>query len=291
MMGVSHLVLLMILGTAPSMVRSFSVAPAPPLGARGMAVSRAPLGGANLRVQRLPPAVKDEAFGRTSSILRLSAVDTAFASSSPSPSPSSARIARILAASVLAFPLAAVASTGGGIGQKIAAFFRSGGLPDWATLMLISAMPVVELRGGVPVGLWMGLPIGTTLALCIAGNMIPIPLILLALRSKFVQKIAKPVLDRAAKKSESFGGADERALALTLFVGIPLPGTGAWTGAMIASLLRMPVGLAMGSIFAGVVSAGLIMTTLTLAGRTGALAACGVLAVFCLTTIANKNKK
>lgn len=126
------------------------------------------------------------------------------------------------------------------VGQKVAKFFRRGGLPDWATLMTISAMPVVELRGGVPVGIWMGMPIAKVFGLCIAGNMIPIPIILLALRSSFVQKLAKPVLDRAREKAAGFGDEKSQALALTLFVGIPLPGTGAWTGAMGAFLLGMP---------------------------------------------------
>lgn len=126
------------------------------------------------------------------------------------------------------------------VGQKVANFFRRGGLPDWATLMTISAMPVVELRGGVPVGIWMGMPIAKVFGLCVAGNMIPIPIILLALRSSFVQKLAKPVLDRAREKAAGFGDEKSQALALTLFVGIPLPGTGAWTGAMGAFLLGMP---------------------------------------------------
>lgn len=126
------------------------------------------------------------------------------------------------------------------VGQKVANFFRRGGLPDWATLMTISAMPVIELRGGVPVGIWMDMPIAKVFGLCVAGNMIPIPIILLALRSKFVQKLAKPVLDRAREKAAGFGDEKSQALALTLFVGIPLPGTGAWTGAMGAFLLGMP---------------------------------------------------
>lgn len=140
--------------------------------------------------------------------------------------------------------VAAAAEVGGKehlhIGQKIAELFRRSGLPDWATLMTISAMPVVELRGGVPVGIWMGLPIAQVFVLCVVGNMIPIPAILLALKSPLIQKIAKPVLSRARKKAEELGDAQSQSLALTLFVGIPLPGTGAWTGAMGASLLGMP---------------------------------------------------
>jgi uncharacterized membrane protein len=61
-------------------------------------------------------------------------------------------------------------------------------------------MPVVELRGGIPVALWMGLPIAHAFALCVAGNLLPIPLILLALKSETVQRLAKPVLDRARRK-------------------------------------------------------------------------------------------
>ncbi|CAB1105461.1 unnamed protein product [Ectocarpus sp. CCAP 1310/34] len=174
------------------------------------------------------------------------------------------------------------------VGQKVAKFFRRGGLPDWATLMTISAMPVVELRGGVPVGIWMGMPIAKVFGLCVAGNMIPIPIILLALRSSFVQKLAKPVLDRAREKAAGFGDEKSQALALTLFVGIPLPGTGAWTGAMGAFLLGMPfqkASKAMLSIFLGVVSAGVIMSCLTLAGKAGALVATAVLAVFCVTNM------
>lgn len=150
------------------------------------------------------------------------------------------------AAAIKTAASAGMASAGGSggehlhVGQKIASFFRRGGLPDWATLMAISAMPVVELRGGVPVGVWMGMPIAKVFGLCVAGNMVPIPIILLALRSAFVQKLAKPVLDRAREKAAGFGDEKSQSLALTLFVGIPLPGTGAWTGAMGAFLLGMP---------------------------------------------------
>eukprot|EP00752_Nemacystus_decipiens_P001929 g1858.t1 len=176
------------------------------------------------------------------------------------------------------------------LGQKVANFFRQGGLPDWATLMTISAMPVVELRGGVPVGIWMGMPIAKVFGLCVAGNMIPIPVILLALRSSFVQKLAKPVLDRARAKAAKFGDEKSQSLALTLFVGIPLPGTGAWTGAMGAFLLGMPFQKAMLSIFLGVLSAGMIMSCLTLAGKAGAFVATAVLAVFCVSSILGGGK-
>merc|ERR1711935_348015 len=99
------------------------------------------------------------------------------------------------------------------------------------------------------------------------------------LRNEKLKKLMKPILDRAEKKSASLGvGSIEKQWAsLAAFVGIPLPGTGAWPGAMGAFLLDMPTTLALTSIFAGVVSAGLIMSIITLAGKKGGLAAIGVL--------------
>ena len=69
------------------------------------------------------------------------------------------------------------------VGQKVANYFRTFGIPDVAILALISAMPVIELRGAVPVGLWMGLPITTVLPACVMGNMIPIIPLLFLLRN------------------------------------------------------------------------------------------------------------
>ena len=181
----------------------------------------------------------------------------------------------------LLVPAVALASGAGGehlhLGQKVALFFQKSGLPDWAVLALISATPAIELRGGVPVGNWMGLSPLATLVICVIGNMVPIAPTLLGLRSNFVKKLAAPLLARAEKKLAGLPTGQSRTLALALFVGVPAPGTGAWTGAIIAYLLDMPFGEAMGAIFAGVVLAGLIMTVLTLAGKTGALIALGAL--------------
>mmetsp|Transcript_6423 Transcript_6423/g.9628 ORF Transcript_6423/g.9628 Transcript_6423/m.9628 type:complete len:284 (-) Transcript_6423:24-875(-) len=193
----------------------------------------------------------------------------------------------IFLSSILIHPvkvLACISSAGQKlhVGQKIALYLQSSTrLPDWATIMLISSMPVVELRGGIPVGLWMNLPIQKVLFLCVAGNMLPVPLILLALKSNFVQNGLKGFLDRARKKSASFGDSEKQLTALLFFVGIPLPGTGAWTGAMISSVLGMPFDKSVAAIFAGVLSAGIIMTALTLAGKVGAVVVSLVLAAFC----------
>lgn len=69
------------------------------------------------------------------------------------------------------------------VGQKIANYFQTFGLPDEAILAIISALPVVELRGAVPVGVWMGLPITTVLPVCVLGNMLPIVPLMFLLRN------------------------------------------------------------------------------------------------------------
>ena len=73
------------------------------------------------------------------------------------------------------------------VGQKIANYFRSFGIPDIAILAMISAMPVVELRGAIPVGVWMGLPITTVLAASVLGNMMPIVPLLFLLKNQKLQ--------------------------------------------------------------------------------------------------------
>ncbi|CAJ1373181.1 unnamed protein product [Effrenium voratum] len=148
---------------------------------------------------------------------------------------------------------------------------QSFGIPDWAILMLLSALPLVELRGGVPVGLWMGLAVPQVLLLCIVGNMIPIPLLLAALRSEKINKLLSPLLNRAAQKTEPIG-AHDRWVGIAAFVGVPLPGTGAWTGAMVAHLLGMDLFEAVSSVLAGVIVAACIMASLTLAGWFGCAA-------------------
>ena len=104
--------------------------------------------------------------------------------------------------------------------------------------------------------------------------------LLFLLKNDSLKKLMKPILDRAEKKSSALGvGSLEKQWAsLAAFVGIPLPGTGAWTGAMGAFLLGMPTAVAISSIFTGVVSAGLIMSAITLAGKKGGLAALAILA-------------
>ena len=135
---------------------------------------------------------------------------------------------------------------------------------------LISMLPVIELRGGLPAGIAMGLPIPAAFLASLLGNMLPVPFAILFIRpffrwvrahipalGHFVTKLEKRAYAKSknVKKYETWG--------LLLFVAIPLPGTGAWTGALIASLLNMRIKRAVPVIFLGVVFAGLIMTALT----------------------------
>ncbi|GAX13963.1 ferredoxin--NADP+ reductase [Fistulifera solaris] len=168
------------------------------------------------------------------------------------------------------------------LGQKIANYFRTFGIPDLGVLTIISALPIVELRGAIPVGIWMGLPISKVLPVCILGNMIPILPLLLLLRNKTLKNAMNPILTQAEKKTKELGigSVQKQWASLATFVGIPLPGTGAWTGAMGAFLLGMPLAVAFTSIFAGVVSAGVIMTAITLAGKAGGIAALAALLLY-----------
>ena len=136
--------------------------------------------------------------------------------------------------------------------------------------LLVSMVPVIELRGGVPFGTAQGLEPLHALAVCIIGNMIPIPFIIVYIRRIFQWMRRKSprlngLVDRLERKAHLKGRTvtKYKYLGLCIFVAIPLPGTGAWTGALIAALLDMPLRKAVPSIFLGVVIAGLIMTLAT----------------------------
>ncbi len=131
-------------------------------------------------------------------------------------------------------------------------------------ILIISMIPIVELRGAIPAGIAMGLNPATVYFLCVVGNMLPIPFILAFIRPIFnmlkktrLFNFVKKIEDKALNKSKK---VQERSIfGLMLFVAIPLPGTGAWTGALIASLLNMRYKNALPSIFLGVIISGLIV--------------------------------
>lgn len=148
------------------------------------------------------------------------------------------------------------------VGKIVATFF-------------ISMLPVVELRGGIPYGVGFGLNPWIAYAVALLGNMLPVPFILLLLdtvfgwmkkREGFLKNIAVKLENKAISKKASV--EKYKLFGLLLFVAIPLPGTGAWTGALIASVLRMNRKYAFLSIFAGVVIAGFIITAVSYGFKT-----------------------
>ncbi|HPG00880.1 MAG TPA: small multi-drug export protein [Kiritimatiellia bacterium] len=189
------------------------------------------------------------------------------------------------------------AIAGHGIGGKIAAPLRRLGLPDAVVVMLIAALPIVELRGSIPVGFMLGMNPWLVFILSVVGNMIPIPFILLLLGpvSRFLMRfpIGKRFFDwlfaRTRKKTADIEKYE--TLGLTVFVAIPLPATGGWTGAMAAFLLGMKFNHSMWSILLGVVIAGVIMTILSSLGWIGAAFAGIVLLILAVGAMAKVLKK
>ena len=150
-------------------------------------------------------------------------------------------------------------------------------------VFLCSMIPIIELRGAIPLGAgiseveWISeifnissgdsLPWWLNYIICVIGNMLPVPFILLFIKSilnlmkrgpKLFAKIAAWLENKANKHSAKFQKSE--SVALMLFVGIPLPGTGAWTGSLIAALFGIRMKYSLPSIFAGVLLAGAIMT-------------------------------
>ena len=137
--------------------------------------------------------------------------------------------------------------------------------------LFISMVPVIELRGAIPIAVAQGMNPWEAMVIAIIGNMIPVPFIILFIRKifKWMRKVS-PRLDALVNRLEA--RADSKAdrvrkyekLGLYLFVAIPAPGTGAWTGALIAAMLDIRMRTALPTIFLGVCTAGLIVTLLTI---------------------------
>jgi len=137
----------------------------------------------------------------------------------------------------------------------------------------VSMVPLIELRGAVPYGILFGLPLWLTFLIAIAGNMLPVPFIYLFARRVLEWGQDKPVIGGffgwCLRKGEA-GGEKLKAragrglfVALLLFVGIPLPGTGAWTGTLAASILNMGLKKSALACMGGVLLAGVIMVILS----------------------------
>lgn len=142
---------------------------------------------------------------------------------------------------------------------------------------LVSMVPLIELRGGVPYAVLMGLDYWTALVICVIGNMLPVPIIYFFARKvlewgrdkKYIGKFFTYCIEkgeRGGQKLTAKAGRGGLFVALMLFVGIPLPGTGAWTGTLAASFLNMGIKSTSLAVSLGVVIAGVIMGVVSMTG-------------------------
>lgn len=143
-------------------------------------------------------------------------------------------------------------------------------LPKFLLVFLVSMVPLAELRVAVPMAVGMDLPYLPSLIVCVIGNMLPVPIIYFFARKvlvwgadkRFIGKFFRFCLDKgesAGKKLVAKTGRGGLFVALLLFVGIPIPGTGAWTGTLAASFLDMGMRTTAAAVSLGVVLAGCIM--------------------------------
>ena len=153
----------------------------------------------------------------------------------------------------------------------------------YLSVFLISMIPILELRGAVPIAIGMDIPFFQALIICVIGNMIPVPFIYFFARKlliwgkdkKYIGKFCTFFLvkgEKAGRKLTAAAGRGGMFVALLLFVGIPLPGTGAWTGTLGASFLDMGFKSTVLSVSLGVILAGIIMAV----ASTGVFAAFGI---------------
>ena len=154
--------------------------------------------------------------------------------------------------------------------EAIAEFLRQN-LGNHLCVLICSMIPIIELRGAIPLGAAFGMPFWQNYLISVIGNMLPIPVILLFVstvlrhmahsRVKIFNKVAGFILRKAEKnrpKIEKYS-----VFGLFIFVAIPLPGTGAWTGSLVAALMGMKFWKAMLSVFLGVLAAGIVMSMIS----------------------------
>ena len=143
-------------------------------------------------------------------------------------------------------------------------------MKDILLTFLVAMVPVVELRGAIPFGVVRGLNLWTAIVASMLGNLIPVPFIILFIRKIFAwMRAHMPKLDglviRMEKKAEKNRAAVEKYAFwdLVILVAIPLPGTGAWTGALVAAMMEMRLKRAFPAIAIGVAIAGVIVSVIT----------------------------
>ena len=143
-------------------------------------------------------------------------------------------------------------------------------MKDILLTFLVAMVPVVELRGAIPFGVVRGLNLWTAIIASVLGNLVPVPFIILFIRRIFAwMRAHMPKLDglvtRREKKAEKNRAAVEKYAfwGRAILVAIPLPGTGAWTGALVAAMMEMRLKRAFPAIVIGVVIAGVIVSVVT----------------------------
>ncbi|MFC2003654.1 COG2426 family protein [Chloroflexota bacterium] len=166
------------------------------------------------------------------------------------------------------------------------------GIPSELIIIILSAMPISELRGAIPVAInLLHFPWYYAFLVALIGNLLPVPFILLLLtpvsralsRVKVFERIFSKLFEHAGKRGKVIEKYER--IGLTLFVAIPLPITGAWTGSIAAALFRLKFAHALVSILIGIIISGAIVTALCLLGWIGAAIAgvgLGALAIFSL---------
>ena len=154
------------------------------------------------------------------------------------------------------------------LAEALVNFFGST-IPAELTIFMVSLMPILELRGGMIAAALLGVPFGRAFLICLLGNLLPIPFILWLIRpffnwlktTKHLKKLADWLESKTEKNKEKV--MKYEVLGLLLFVAIPLPGTGGWTGALVAAMLDMPMKKSLPVICLGVLIAGFIMSAVT----------------------------
>ena len=147
-------------------------------------------------------------------------------------------------------------------------------LTNYLLIFLVSMVPLVELRGAMVMAVGMDLNYLASLVVCVIGNMLPVPVIYFFARKvllwgadkKYIGKFFRYCLEKGEKGGQKLVARTGRGglfVALMLFVGIPVPGTGAWTGTLAASFLNMGIKSTALAVSLGVVIAGVIMGTLS----------------------------
>lgn len=153
--------------------------------------------------------------------------------------------------------------------DSLVSFFMgalSGHVADEVIAFVISMVPVLELRGGMIAASLMGIPLIRAMVICALGNLLPVPFILLFITPVFSwlkkTKLFRPLVEKLERRAMSKADQVERYefWGLVLFVGIPLPMTGAWTGSLIAAMLNLRFRKAFPAVILGIIMADLIMS-------------------------------